>query len=80
MLQVYSEMPSVIYPIGAILEDEKMIMKVLEFKEVRTAHSYKVEVLQWKVMPPELIQRHMDMKTTWILITPYSIPKITVHK
>lgn len=78
MLKVYDEMPSVIYPIGAILEDEKMVMKVLEFREVRTAHSYKVEVLKWKVMPPDYIQQRMDMKTPWILVTPYSIPKIQV--
>lgn len=79
MLKVYDEMPSVKYAIGSILEDEKMIMKVLEFRECRTAHSYKVEVLKWKVLPPKYIQDQMDMKTPWILITPYSIPKIKVH-
>lgn len=78
MLKVYDEMPSVIYPIGAVLEDEKMIMKVLQFRPCRSAHSYKVEVLKWKVLPPEYIQQEMDMKTPWILITPYSIPKIKV--
>lgn len=78
MLKVYPDLPSVIYPIGSVLEDEKMIMKVLEFRPCNTAHSYKVEVLKWKVMPPEVIQRQMDMKTPWILITPYSIPKIKV--
>lgn len=78
MLKVYDEMPSVKYAIGSILEDEKMIMKVLEFRECRSAHSYKVEVLKWKVMPPTYIQERMDMKTPWILITPYSIDKIKV--
>lgn len=78
MNRVYEEKPSVIYPIGAVLEDEKMVMKVLEFRECRTAHSYKVEVLKWKVLPPQYIQDHLDMKTPWILMTPYSIPKIKV--
>lgn len=78
MEKVYDEMPSVKYPIGSILEDEKMIMKVLQFRECRTAHSYKVEVLKWKVMPPQYVQDVMDLKTPWILITPYSIPKIKV--
>lgn len=76
--KVYNEMPSVKYAIGSVLEDEKMIMKVLEFRECRSAHSYKVEVLKWKVLPPSYVQEHMDMKTPWILITPYSIPKIKV--
>lgn len=78
MLKVYDEMPSVIYPIGAVLEDEKMIMKVLEFRMCRSAHMYKMEVLKWKVMPPDHVQQLMDMKTPWVLITPYSIPKIKV--
>lgn len=78
MLHVHPDMPSVKFPIGAVVEDEKMIMKILEFREVRSAHSYKVEVLKWKVMPPDIIQRQMDMKTPWILVTPYSIPKMKV--
>lgn len=70
--------PSVIFPIGSVLEDEKMIMKVLEFRECRSAHSYKVEVLKWKVLPPTYIQQDLNMKTPWILMIPSSIPKIKV--
>jgi hypothetical protein len=78
MLKVYKEMPSVIYPPGTIVEDEKMIMKMGEMREVVGGHSYKVEVLKWKVMPPEFIQRQMDMKNPWVLITAYSVPKMKV--
>lgn len=78
MDKVYKEKPSIQYPIGAVLEDEKMIMKVLEFKDEKSGHLYKVEVLQWKVEPPTLVQQYMDMKYPWIFITPYSIPKIKV--
>lgn len=70
--------PDVIFPIGSVLEDEKMIMKVLEFRECRSAHSYKVEVLKWKVLPEAYIQEVMDMKKPWILMIPSSIPKIKV--
>lgn len=70
--------PDVIFPIGSVLEDEKMIMKVLQFRECRSAHSYKVEVLKWKVLPDKYIQELMDMKTPWILMIPSSIPKIKV--
>ncbi len=79
MLRVYDEMPSVIYPIGSILEDEKMIMKVLKFQKARTCHAYQVEILQWKVKPSDDILQHFtDPKTPWIMITPYSIEKIKV--
>lgn len=70
--------PDVIYPVGSVLEDEKMIMKVLEFRECHTAHSYKVEVLKWKVYPPDYIQKDLNMKCLWIFMIPSSIPKIKV--
>ena len=70
--------PSFQYPIGTILEDEKMIMKLLEFKEVKLAHSYKVEVLKWKVEPPEYVKPYLDMKTPWVIISAESIPKMKV--
>lgn len=70
--------PDVIFPIGSVLEDEKMIMKVLEFRECRSAHSYKVDVLKWKVLPPEYIQKDLNMEQLWILMIPSSIPKIKV--
>lgn len=70
--------PDVIFPIGSVLEDEKMIMKVLEFREVRSAHSYKVDVLKWKVLPPDYIRKDLNMEQLWILMIPSSIPKIKV--
>lgn len=70
--------PDVIYPIGSVLEDEKMIMKVLEFREARSCHSYKVDVLKWKILPPDYIQKDLNMKQLWIFMIPSSIPKIKV--
>lgn len=70
--------PSIKFPIGAVLEDEKMIMKVLEFREVQLAHSYKVEVLKWKVEPPDYVRPYVNMKTPWIIVSAESIPKMKV--
>lgn len=70
--------PDIQFPIGTILEDEKMIMKILDFREVQLAHSYKVEVLKWKVEPPDYVKPYVDMKTPWIIVSAESIPKMKV--
>lgn len=75
---VPTEKPSVIYPVGAKLEDEKMIMEVLEFQDKPLVHMYKVKVLKWKISPAHYITPHMNMDTPWIIVVPDSIPKIKV--
>ena len=72
------EKPSVKYPIGTILEDPNAVMKILQFKENHSGHGYKVEVLKWKLEPPDEVKKHLDMNNFWILVNADSIPNIKV--
>ena len=72
------EKPSIVYPIGTIIEDPNAIMKIERFLENHSGHGYKVEVLQWKLEPPDEVKKHLDMKNFWILVNAESVPNIQV--
>lgn len=58
---VPKEFPSVIYPIGAIIEDENAVYKILsEPEEQKFAHKYKVECLKQKKPIPEEWKLFLD--------------------
>ena len=73
-LEVPTEEPSVIFPIGAILEDEKGIYKVLEFqKQDNLLHKYRVEILTQKIPLPKELKHRIDFKNHWLLVLPQKI-------
>lgn len=72
-LKVPTEEAHIIFPIGAVIEDEKGIYKILEFEKQECIHKYKVEVLSLKKpIPPELKHYGLD-KTQWLLVMPQNI-------
>lgn len=74
--KVPSEEPSIIFPIGAIIEDEKGKYKILEFEKQKHFHKYKVEVLEQKIPIPKLFQMYIDEKTQWLLVLPQNLSNI----
>ena len=71
------EEPSIIFPIGAIIEDTKGKYKILAFEKQDKAHKYKVEVLEQKIQPPQNLVMFLDPKIQWILVLPQNLPNIT---
>lgn len=76
-LEVPTEEPSIMFPIGAIIEDEKGIYKIKEFqKQDNLLHKYKVEILTQKVPIPLAIKHRIDEKNHWLLVLPQNIKYI----
>lgn len=75
----FNTFPSKIFAIGSVIEDQNAIMKILHFAPCRSGHSYKVEVLQWKIQPPDGIKEHIDEKAMWIFVSADSIKNIQEH-
>lgn len=71
------EEPSIIFPIGAIIEDVKGKYKILEFQKQDKAHKYKVEVLEQKIKPPQNLVMYLDPKIQWLLVLPQNLANIT---
>lgn len=68
---------SQIFPIGAIIEDEKGKYKILEFQKQDLVSKYKVEVLQQKIQPPKDLVMFLDPKIQWLILSPQILPTIT---
>lgn len=79
-MPICRDSPSTIYEIGSVIEDCNAIMKITKFNAGHSGHSYQVDVLQWKVEPPDNIRPLLDMKNFWILVTAQSFPKIKLHQ
>ena len=67
------EFPSITFPVGAVIEDQKAVYKVLEPCAVDGfAHKYKCEVLRRKLPPPENLdiwgKMHFAQNIEWVLI------------
>lgn len=75
---VPTEEPSIIFPVGAIIEDDKGIYKILEpMVKQEKAHKYKVEVIDQKIpIPANLRQFMIDTKVYWLLVLPQNLPAI----
>ena len=74
---VPKEEPSIIFPIGAIIEDVRGKYKILEFQKQDFAHKYKVEVLEQKIQPPKGLVMFLDPKIQWLLVLPQNLSNIT---
>ena len=70
------EEPSIIFPIGAILEDVQGKYKVLEMQKQEKAHKYKVEVLEQKIPIPDHLKHFIDSKIQWLLVLPQNLSNI----
>ena len=71
------EEPSVIYPIGAVVEDCQAIYKILDFQKQDILHKYKVQVIQRKLPIPTHLQQYLDdSKPQWLLVLPQNINKM----
>lgn len=81
-LRVPTEEPSITFPIGAVIEDEKGIYKILDFqKQEDVIHKYKVEVLTQKIPIPAHIKRYFkDEKIQWLLVSPEKVHLIKRHE
>ena len=75
-LKIPTEEPSVIFPIDAVLEDERGVYKILAFEKKDFVHKYKVEVLQQKIPLPKEAMFFMDPKIQWLLVLPQNLPHI----
>lgn len=73
---VPTEEPNVIFPIGAVIEDEKGIYKVLKFDKQKMIHKYKVEVLKQKIPIPEEFKPFLDEKIQTILVLAQNLSSI----
>ena len=53
--------PSIIFPVGAVIEDPMMVAEILhKYPKTRTGHMYKVKVLQWKIDIPERVKQSLE--------------------
>jgi hypothetical protein len=72
----YNTFPSTIFPIGTVIEDQTAIMKIHSFALCRSGHSYKVEVLKWKIEPPTSLKEQLNEKSMWIFVSADSMANI----
>ena len=71
MIPIGKELPSIIFPVGAVIEDPMMIAEIIHFyPKTRSGHVYKVKVLQWKIEVPEGVKQYLE-KPDEIYITVY---------
>lgn len=70
------EEPSIIFPVGAIIEDNKAVYKILEFQKQDKIHKYKTEVLSQKLPIPDSAKPFIDEKFQYILVLPQNLDKI----
>lgn len=65
-----------IFPIGAVIEDDKGRYKILEFtKQKNFLHVYRVEVLQEKIPIPEDIKQ-INGDTHFLVVLPQNLKNI----
>jgi hypothetical protein len=76
-LKVPTEEASIIFPIGAVIEDEKGIYKILEFQKQECIHKYKVEVITLKTPIPPQLKHYGLEKTQWLIVMPQNLKAIT---
>ena len=71
--------PSIIYPIGATIEDPNAIMKIERFQKDRHGnHLYWCEILKWKIEPPAQVKAQQAIDKMWVWVRPSSVEKIKV--
>lgn len=71
---VPTEEPSIIFPVGAVIEDATAIYKILAFeKQDKFLHKYKVEVLTQKLPIPDSVKSHIDPNNRWLIVLPQNL-------
>ena len=61
MIPLGKQTPSIIFPVGAVIEDPMMIAEIThQYLKTRTGHMYKVKVLQWKIDLPPHVKAHLE--------------------
>ena len=71
------EEPGILYPIGAVLEDQTARLQVERFHKDRHGHHlYYCKILEWKVPIPQVIKDRQDTNYIWLWIRPDLIEKI----
>lgn len=61
MIPIGKTEPSIVFPVGAIIEDQMMIAEILhKYHKTRSGHMYKVKVHKWKIEVPQGIQQHLE--------------------
>ena len=74
---VPTEEPSIIFPVGAVIEDEKGRYKILSFeKQKNFIHKYQVEVLEQKIPIPDHAKPFIDEKIQWMIVFPQNLANI----
>lgn len=73
---VPKEEPSVIFPIGSVLEDHKGKYKVLAFEKQDKVHKYKVEVLEQKAAIPKEFEMYLDPKIQTLVVLAQNLDRI----
>ena len=74
---VPKEEPSLIFPVGAVIEDCQAVYKILDFQKQDQFHKYKVQVLQRKQPIPTHIKQHIDdSKPQMLLMLPQNLNKM----
>ena len=75
--EIPKEEPSVIFPEGAILEDDKGIYKVLKpVEKQKVAHCYTVEMLQEKIPISQDMKPFVDTKKMTFVVFAQNLDKI----
>lgn len=72
-----TEEPSIVFPEGAILEDQKGIYKVVKMVKQGKIHKYKCEVVQQKIPIPDRMKPFLDEKIQWLIVLPQNLPSLT---
>lgn len=70
------EEPSIIFPIGAIIEDNKGRYKIEKFEKQKFAHKYKVEIIELWNPPPQEVSMFFDRNNFWLLVLPQNLNAI----
>ena len=75
--EVPKEEPSIIFPVGAILEDEKGVYKILKpVDKQKVAHCYTVEMIQEKIPISEHMKPFLDTKKMTFVVLAQNLHKI----
>lgn len=61
MIPIGHQTPSITFPVGAVIEDQKMIAEILfQYPTTRVGHMYKVKILKWKIEPPDYVIKNLQ--------------------
>lgn len=74
--EVPKEEPSIVFPVDAVIEDQKGIYKILSMEKQDKVHKYKVEVIKQKIPIPDHMKPFIDPKIQTIIVLSQNISRI----